>query len=761
MWRNQFLNLIHRIKDLNFDAVGKQEQYSSILNDIEDSLDDEEIRITVIGEFSAGKSTFLNAIIGRDLLPHARTETTATITYIHHVAITDARCNKIVVNFYSVENHPIELDFGTNTAVLKDYLTTESEKYDVAKEISSVHVYCHLQYMDGNVTLIDTPGLNGMAESHRMMTMQEIRNAHASICIFHIRSIAESSLEYLRWALRYQKQFLFVLNFIDQLRSSEGETPTVKLNEFIAQLQEHLDESFAIHSENCFAVSALYALAGRDDMIERLYDDDIAILSSCDRQRLLAESCLSNLEKRLWQIASNERDQLLHQAAVHKLGGLLKQFSEDLQFHQRCNGVSLAEQQRNEVLERLRGQAELLANHKREQDDYITMECRLIKELMSERLSGKLADLSRKTMIEVSNMGPRDIEEVLRYDGFKRHLIKRKNDVLVWCDDVLAKMLEGVYQTALRKADSFVGDVRIKADGVPEFVVANPATTEVMFREQVRIYEEREASLDRDMAVEKEKKAQLIREIEKLTCDINRKEQDKEQAASFKKQALARLGIKPAAEIRYVTKTRTVERAILNPFRWFGDKYTTENYQAKIEDDSRGQQWENECRKIEGNYVVSLMEYEQTINELKLKIKQREKSVQDDSIIKMYQARLQDITKQKQIFMQEQKEAREKAFGEYINLQRKHLRSGVKHFFAETEKLSIASLQDTIADNRIIILIAVNEHCNNLSKKYEEKLNSLLEQNGTIAVDEIKLSVVEDGIETLLDELSKEGVWKE
>ena len=28
-----------------------------------------------------------------------------------------------------------------------------------------------------------------------------------------------------------------------------------------------------------------------------------------------------------------------------------------------------------------------------------------------------------------------------------------------------------------------------------------------------------------------------------------------------------------------VTKTRTVERSIFNPFRWFGDKYTTEEYQ--------------------------------------------------------------------------------------------------------------------------------------------------------------------------------------
>ena len=42
-------------------------------------LEDNEFRISVVGEFSSGKSTFINAILGQDVLQHATTETTASI----------------------------------------------------------------------------------------------------------------------------------------------------------------------------------------------------------------------------------------------------------------------------------------------------------------------------------------------------------------------------------------------------------------------------------------------------------------------------------------------------------------------------------------------------------------------------------------------------------------------------------------------------------------------------------------------------------
>lgn len=59
---------------------------------IQKRLNDDEFRIAVVGEFSSGKSTFINALLGEDLLQHATTETTATLTRIINVPEGDQRC---------------------------------------------------------------------------------------------------------------------------------------------------------------------------------------------------------------------------------------------------------------------------------------------------------------------------------------------------------------------------------------------------------------------------------------------------------------------------------------------------------------------------------------------------------------------------------------------------------------------------------------------------------------------------------------------
>ena len=61
------------------------------IDTLEGRIDQNEFKIAVVGEFSAGKSTFINAIVGKDLLKHATLETTAALTYIHNVKEDDSR----------------------------------------------------------------------------------------------------------------------------------------------------------------------------------------------------------------------------------------------------------------------------------------------------------------------------------------------------------------------------------------------------------------------------------------------------------------------------------------------------------------------------------------------------------------------------------------------------------------------------------------------------------------------------------------------
>ena len=65
--------------------------FSDELENFRQRVSDNFFRIVVIGEFSSGKSTFINALIGRDILSHATKETTAVLTRIVNVAENDLR----------------------------------------------------------------------------------------------------------------------------------------------------------------------------------------------------------------------------------------------------------------------------------------------------------------------------------------------------------------------------------------------------------------------------------------------------------------------------------------------------------------------------------------------------------------------------------------------------------------------------------------------------------------------------------------------
>ena len=64
----------------------KETDITILLHNMKKMLDNGNYVLTVMGQFSAGKSTLINELVGKKVLPVNKTETTAVVTYLRYGA---------------------------------------------------------------------------------------------------------------------------------------------------------------------------------------------------------------------------------------------------------------------------------------------------------------------------------------------------------------------------------------------------------------------------------------------------------------------------------------------------------------------------------------------------------------------------------------------------------------------------------------------------------------------------------------------------
>lgn len=255
------VNAIQEVRDNEY--VKNVDLFEHDFQGIIDRLLDDSFRVAVVGEFSSGKSTFLNALLGKDLLKHGAKETTATITEIHN---GNSEGNETYLDVYYL-NGKVEPHISAER--IMDYTATASTTHAVAQEIEKVVINSRIIDSDDRVCFVDTPGLNGIADNHREKTIEEIKNAHACIYLMQVRGIGQSDIDFLKYILKYQNNIIFVKNFIDELKKLEGETPEQK----IEQQKKIIDEK--IISENPEIRYEIVAVSSRKALISKSNDFDV------------------------------------------------------------------------------------------------------------------------------------------------------------------------------------------------------------------------------------------------------------------------------------------------------------------------------------------------------------------------------------------------------------------------------------------------------------------------------------------------------
>ncbi len=618
------------VRDLKkLDAIKQDSFFSDTLNNIELTTAKKAFKIAVVGEFSTGKSTFINAMIGRDLLSHATQEVTATITNIHNVSRSDKRYKTCDVTCYDGSVIHLEDD-----GKLVEFTTTQSRERNVVQDIQFVDYYTDFMEEGADVVIVDTPGLNGMADGHRELTLEEVKQANYCIYLFGIRGMADTDKAIIRQLSHYQNKFIFVLNFIDQIKSSEGEDVGEILDDIRRFLEEDVFSGQKDKEYRLFGVSSLKALASKDNRIKKLYQNDTRDIGQEERESLYEESHFENFEEYLGKAINNATIETLRlEQMQYLLEHFLKELEEQLAQSQEQIEFLKTEAGKAEGVERLKKKLEhfedLAGKNKEKVVNYAVSECINIRREFSDYARQQLEAIKRQNVDHLQQFRSyEDLESYINSGELNGKIKVQADQIYDYVEKNMVVCLGGVLNNILMRIQEYMKDSHMKKDGEKiEFEIGK-----IQSRQEASI-----RSMERGLFEMEEKKKDVERNLSSMVQDIKNREQELSNASSSysrenqmlndaerkKQNRLNSLGAQPDVKRDYYYTTEyytTYEKrtgfwgGVVNILR--GDKKVTRSRQIKHEtiDDSQLKAWQTQRNQIIESANIEIRRYKSQVD---------------------------------------------------------------------------------------------------------------------------------------------------
>lgn len=219
----------------NLDDCKKQSYYERIAS-INDRMTNPYLNVALIGDFSTGKSTFINGLIQHDILKTAWLATTAIPTHIYY---SDCETISMIVNTSDGQAYNLSsirgrtelskflnVELSSDTKEMLNILSTNNE---LSQFISHIDIECPSNQLLKDICIIDTPGVNpgaDEAKEHIEKTRNVLREyADATIVLFQAQKVYTKSFEdfLLENAKHFMDNAVFVVTMMDVVDETERE----------------------------------------------------------------------------------------------------------------------------------------------------------------------------------------------------------------------------------------------------------------------------------------------------------------------------------------------------------------------------------------------------------------------------------------------------------------------------------------------------------------------------------------------------------
>jgi len=189
-------------------------------------MEREELNVAVIGRFKAGKSSFLNHFLGRDLLPVGVTPVTTVVTEIAYGA-----SEKATVDFLDGRSEEVPFD------QIRSFVS-ESENPLNAKQVSTLKVELPALVQFRALRFVDMPGLESDLAHNTETALKWLPQVGLALVAVSVDPpLSQHDLALLKGVYSYTPKVSMLLTKVDLLNDSERE-------EVIAFVRDRLTHTF-------------------------------------------------------------------------------------------------------------------------------------------------------------------------------------------------------------------------------------------------------------------------------------------------------------------------------------------------------------------------------------------------------------------------------------------------------------------------------------------------------------------------------------
>jgi len=274
----------------------KDEKHSDQCRNLLAKLAQDRFNLAVVGQFKRGKSSLMNAIIGRPLLPTGLLPLTSAITTLCY-----GPQEKVILKRAGwVLDHEIQL------GELADFVTEQGNPGN-EKGVIEARVELPVDFLRRGLYFVDTPGVGSARQENTATTYSFLPQADAVIFVTSVEApLSETEEGFLRDIQGYVRRLFLIVNKTDLLAPHEQD-------QVLTYIQAGLTDTLKTSNVDVYPLSARLALQAKLE----------------NNRKMLESSGLPVFEKRLAAFLAEEKSGTFLVSISDGLASILADLSSD------------------------------------------------------------------------------------------------------------------------------------------------------------------------------------------------------------------------------------------------------------------------------------------------------------------------------------------------------------------------------------------------------------------------------------------------